>query len=229
MARKPKGEEFYWPLGQLGRGDEIQDLFPEEAKLLGILTILWNNQEENLGRIFTHFFPKRDAFAAAIWNRQPTHHAKRSLLALALDHADLTERHKAILGWIIEQTKKIADRRNELVHGIYVVHGKNDQLFAKTRPPNSSKPPKYQKSSAEAIQATIAELEDLIGVTEGFSTEMLVMQHPEAFEELLALGRSLREKREAQSQESPQNGSLPPSARQRRQSKRKPPPQSSEE
>lgn len=90
--------------------------------MLGVITILWNRQELSLRRMFIWILrAKSDDYAAAIWDRYPTHKARRDTLEMAIANAKLTKRQKAILRWVIDQTKTMADRRNELIHAEYVV------------------------------------------------------------------------------------------------------------
>ena len=48
MSLLPKGKrnrDWFWPLGALDYAQEVRDFFPEEAELLGVITVLWNRQE----------------------------------------------------------------------------------------------------------------------------------------------------------------------------------------
>jgi hypothetical protein len=177
MADVPKSNlnnDWYWPLGSLSYSPEIRDFFSEESELIGVITILWNRQELALRSIFLHILePRIKAYAEAIWDRQPTHQSKRDLLSLAVDTAELTLRQASLLSYIIEKTKVIADRRNELIHAEYVVHGRTDVLHAKVKPPRSSKPAKYQKLSVKDLLSAIKELEELLGITEYNSFDFL--------------------------------------------------------
>lgn len=166
MPKDPKAD-WYWPLGELEYQHEIRDFFPDEAQMLGTITILWNRQELKLRNIYKQLIvSKRPAFAEAIWDRQPTHQARRDLLALALHTVNMTKRQAAILSYIIEKTKVVADRRNELLHAEYVVHGRTDKLHAKVKAPRSNKPPKHQKVTTADLQTVINDIERLILATE---------------------------------------------------------------
>lgn len=159
--------DWYWPLGSLGYADEIRDQFPIEAELLGVMTILWSRQELALQRVFEGLVASRNGdYVSAIWDRQPTHQAKRDLLALALTTVKLTKRQTAVLAQIIEKTKTIADRRNELIHAAYVVHGENYKLHARVKPPRSNKPPKYQKATEADLKCFLSEMQQLVRITE---------------------------------------------------------------
>lgn len=138
--------------------------------MIGVITILWNRQELKLAKIYSKLIAsKRPEYAMAIWERQPTHQARRDLLALALQTVKLTKQQAGILNYVIEKTKTLADRRNELIHAEYVVHGRTDKLHAKIKSPRSTKPPKHQKLSAEDLQQVIDDLEQLILATEAAS------------------------------------------------------------
>lgn len=142
--------------------------------MLGIITVLWNRQELKLRGLYVKLISSsRPAYAEAIWDRQPTHQAKRDLLALALVTVKMTKRQASILSYIIERTKVLADRRNELLHAEYVVHGRTDKLHALVKPPRSNKPPKNQRASASDLQQVIDHLEQLIMATESASFEFL--------------------------------------------------------
>ena len=135
--------------------------------MLGIITILWNRQELKLQHLYCQLIAsKRPAYAEAIWDRQPTHQARRDLLAIALHTVKMTARQKSILSFIIEKTKTVADRRNELLHAEYVVHGRTDKLHARVKAPRSNKPVKHQKVTAGDLQAVIDDLEYLLRMTE---------------------------------------------------------------
>lgn len=175
MNKPPKAQDkpdWYWPLAALSYSSEIHDYFPEEAEMIGVITILWNRQELALRSIFIKILePRSPDFGEAIWDRQPTHQARRDLLAVALDTAKMTKRAKAILTYIIDKTKVMADRRNELMHAEYVVHGRTDKLHAKVKSPRSTKDAKYQKVSTSDLQVIVRDLDELLGVTEYNSFE----------------------------------------------------------
>lgn len=166
-------KDWYWPLGALDYAHEIHDFFPEEAELIGAITILWNRQEKALRQIFVNLLSARQReYAVAIWDRQPTHQARRDLLALALTTVKLSKRKAAILRWVIENTKTVADRRNELIHAEYVVHGRTDQLHAKVSAPRSNKPPKHQKAAVADLKTVQETLVHLLQATEAASLEL---------------------------------------------------------
>lgn len=166
VAKHPTRDD-YWPLGAIDYALEIREEFPEEAELLGVITILWNRQEKGLQRLFrTLLASKRPEFAEAIWDRQPTHQARRDLLALALHTAKLTKRQAAILHWIIDRTKTVADRRNELIHAEYVVQFGTNKLHAKVKPPRSNKPPKHQPVAVSDLKVVVTDLDHLVQATE---------------------------------------------------------------
>lgn len=142
--------------------------------MIGVITILWNRQELALRSIFLNILEPRDkAFGEAIWDRQPTHQAKRDLLALSLENATMSDRAKSILSYIIDKTKIMADRRNELIHAEYVVHGRTEKLHAKVKSPRSTKGAKYQKLSVKDLQTIINDLDELLGITEANTFEFL--------------------------------------------------------
>lgn len=144
--------DWYWPLGALDYAAEIQEEYPKEAELLGVITILWNRQELGLRRLYLEIIAsRRPAYAEAIWDRQPTHQARRDLLALALHTVKLTKRQSQILSFVLEKTKVAADRRNELIHAEYVVHGRTQQLHAKVKSPRSNKPAKHPESLPQRL------------------------------------------------------------------------------
>jgi hypothetical protein len=185
MDRKPK-QDWYWPLGSLGYQHEICDFFPEEAEMIGVITILWNRQELELRDLFIQLLePREKAYAEAIWDRQSTHQNKRDLLALALEATTLTERQQGILKHLIKKTKTIADRRNELIHAEYVVHGRTDKLHAKVKTPRSSKPPKHQKVDAKDLQLFINELQTLVQMTEASRCELMSPKQRQVYDELI--------------------------------------------
>ena len=177
MTDIPKGKlgkDWYWPLASLSYSPEIRDFFPEEAEMIGVITILWNRQELALRSIFLSILePRSKEFGEAIWDRQPTHQARRDLLSAALDTAKMTKRAKAILSYVIDKTKVMADRRNELMHAEYVVHGRTEKLHAKVKPPRSIKDAKYQKLAISDLQVIIDDLDGLLGVTEYNAFEFL--------------------------------------------------------
>lgn len=88
------------------------------------------------------------------------------MLALALETVKLTKRQKGVLHWVIEHTKTLADRRNELIHAEYVVHGRTNKLHAKVKPPRSHKPAKHQKAAASDLKVVVADLQLLVQATE---------------------------------------------------------------
>jgi hypothetical protein len=134
--------------------------------MLGVITILWNRQESSLRRMFIWILrAKSDDYAAAIWDRYPTHKARRDALEMAIDNAKLTKRQKGILRWVIDQTKTMADRRNELIHAEYVVGNRSEKLHAKVKPPNA-KGTKHQRVSASDLRVIIRDLDFLVEATE---------------------------------------------------------------
>ena len=217
MTDIPKGnlgKDWYWPLASLSYSPEIRDFFPEEAEMIGVITILWNRQELALRGIFLKILDSRsEAFGESIWDRQPTHQARRELLSAALETAKMTKRAKAILTYVIDKTKVMADRRNELMHAEYVVHGRTDKLHAKVKPPRSIKDAKYQKLAISDLQTIINDLDDLLGVTEYNMFEFL---SPKARRQWNKIGKELADL--SQRLESPQIDSdlqSPPNSRRR--------------
>jgi hypothetical protein len=171
---KDSKTDWYWPLGGIHYSHEIRDWYPEEAEMLGILTILWNRQENTLRNIFIRILQaKKVEYAEAIWDRQPTHQAKRDLLALALQTARLSKRQAGILRYVIDKTKLMADRRNELLHAEYVVHGRTDRLHARVKAPRSAKPPIHHPAGKSDLAVVITDLEYLLQATEAASLELL--------------------------------------------------------
>jgi hypothetical protein len=210
MARDPKSD-WYWPLGELEYQHEIRDFFSDEAEALGVITILWNRQELKLRTLFLRILAsRRPGYAEAIWERQPTHQAKRDLLALAGRTAKLTKRQTAILEIVIDKTKVMADRRNELLHAEYVVHGRTDTLHAKVKSPRSSKPPKHQRVAISDLQRVIDDMEELLQLTDVVWAEFASRKY-KAF---IARMRKFAEDR-GLSLENRQTGSDLPSVRQR--------------
>lgn len=172
MKKRAK-EEFYWPLGLVQYGAEIEELYPDEAQLLGAITILWNHHEDALRSIFSNMFESgRKSYCEAIWDRQPTHQAKRNLLAMALEHVELTDRQRLLLEEVLKRTKKFADRRNDLIHGIYEVHGRSSELFARVKS-RGAKAEKRQRSSKKALQQAVQDLEMLMQLESALSIEMI--------------------------------------------------------
>lgn len=173
MAQEPK-REWYWPLGAIDYAHEIRDSFPTEAELIGVITILWNRQEIALGRLFiTALWSSSKQYAEAIWKRQPTHQARRDLLALALKSAELTERQNGVLKWVIDRTKTVADRRNELIHAEYVVSGDTGALHAKVKSPHSTKPAKHQRVMESDLLKIANDVSELLQGTEAAQYELL--------------------------------------------------------
>lgn len=165
--------DWYWPLAALEYEHEIEEAYPDEARLLGTIMILWNRQELALRKIFLDVLSARQReYAKAIWDRQPTHQAKRDMLALALTTVRLSKRKAGILAWVIDHTKTLADRRNELIHAEYVVHHRTQRLHAKVKSPRSTKPPKYQQVGVSDLRLVVEELSFLLRATEGAYTEL---------------------------------------------------------
>ncbi len=227
MVKVPKRDpkaDWYWPLGELEHQHEIRDFFSDEAEMLGIITILWNRQELKLRMIYSKIIAsKRKAYAEAIWDRQPTHQARRDLLAIALHTANLTKRQAAILKLVIDKTKVIADRRNELLHAEYVVHGRTDKLHARVKAPRSNKPPKHQTATSADLQKVINDLEHLLQMTEAAWFEFRTLKDRRLSAELDKIAERVR-----QSRENPQSDSGPQSDPRKPLAAQKPPPQSSE-
>lgn len=165
--------DWYWPLASLNYEAEIADGYADEAQLIGAITILWNNHEKTLKCIFVDLLSSRKSkFVEAIWDRQPTHQAKRDLLTLALTTLKLSKRQINILNWVIDNTKTLADRRNELIHAEYVVHHRTYRLHAKVRSPRSNKPAKFQPVGASDLKGVVEDLSFLIRATESAYIEL---------------------------------------------------------
>lgn len=165
--------DWYWPLAALEYEHEIEDTYPDEARLLGTIMILWNRQELALRDIFLDLINARQReYAKAIWDRQPTHQAKRDMLALAITTVRMSKRKAGILAWVIDHTKTLADRRNELIHAEYVVHHRTQRLHAKVKAPRSNKPPKYQQVGESDLRVVVEELSFLLRATEGAYIEL---------------------------------------------------------
>jgi hypothetical protein len=172
-SARERQADWYWPLAALEYEHEIDEAFPDEARLLGTIMILWNRQELALRGIFLDLLNARQRpYAEAIWDRQPTHQAKRDMLGLALTTVRLSKRKAGILTWVIDHTKTLADRRNELIHAEYVVHHRTQRLHAKVKAPRSNKPPKYQQVGVSDLRVVVEELSFLLRATEGAYTEL---------------------------------------------------------
>jgi hypothetical protein len=222
-------DDFYWAVGGLGYGGEIQDLFQDEAALLGVITILWNHYEGQLRALFVQMLKTpRTSYAEAIWDRQPTHQAKRNLLAMAADHGKLSAKSKQILAVLIEETKAVADRRNDLLHGRYEVHGNTDQLFAVTKSPNSSKPPKRHKSTVKDLEKVIASIERLMQLRFLLAVQLFDASGKKRLE-IQGLADQLRAEGKISPLENPRSDSPPPSVPRKHAPKRPRPPQSERE
>lgn len=173
MSKGPKNDS-YWPLAGLSYAQEVHDFFPQEAELLGVIAILWSRQELALKRLFVDLIDAQTpAYAEAIWNRLPTHQSRRDLLALALDTCTLSSHQQGVLTWVIDKSKTVADRRNELMHAEYVVHGRTSQLHARIKSPRSTKPAKHQKASVKDLRQFVEDMELLLQATEGAWFELL--------------------------------------------------------
>lgn len=197
MPKAPRGDtdpDSYWPLAALEYEAEIED-FADEAQMLGAIMILWNRQEIVMGKIFLDMLGSRQrGYAQAIWDRQPTHQARRDLLELALTTVKLTKRKKAILRWVLDKTKTLADRRNELIHAEYVVRFGTDHLHAKVKSPRSTKPAKFQKLDIPALKTVVEEISFLVRATE--SAYMQVSSRMKRLSKLLDLSPSPKKDRE---------------------------------
>lgn len=211
MDEPPKRKRkapWFWPLGALSYSSEITDHFSEEAQLLGAMAILWNRHELALRDCFLNILePRVRAYGEAIWNRQTTHKNKRNLLSLALETANLTERQQGVLDWVIENTKTVADRRNELIHAEYVVHGRTGELHAKVTAPRARKP-KHQRLSVRELRKVLEQLDRLMQATEAAKFELL---SPSKRAEHDRIMKALEGR--APSSENQQNGSRPQSPR----------------
>ncbi len=189
MAKRPlkMPKDWYWPLGGLEYAVEISDFFPAEAERIGVITILWNRHELALRSVFLRILePRAKAYGEAIWDRQPTHQAKRDLLSLAIETAGLSDEQRELLTFIIGKTKVVADRRNELIHAEYVVHGRTEILHAKVKSPRSTKPAKYQKLSTKDLDRVIEDLQQLLAFTERKTFDFLGPEAAKEHEELMA-------------------------------------------
>jgi hypothetical protein len=183
IPKRKRKADWFWPLGALDYANEIRDFFPEEAELVGVITILWNRQELALRELFLDILePRTKSYGEAIWDRQSTHQNKRDLLSLALETAGLSSRQKTVLEIVIERTKTIADRRNELIHAEYVVHARTDVLHAKVKAPRSNKPPRHQKLSVRDLEKAVAELQYLVQITEAAAVQLLSPEKRAEFE-----------------------------------------------
>lgn len=170
MVGKPNPEN-YWPLGAIDYSHEVIDSFPDEAMLLGVVTILWNRQEIALKRLFLWIIrAKSEGYAEAIWDRMQTHKARRDTLEMAIEHGKLTKRQRGILKWVVDQTKTMADRRNELAHAEYVVGHQSERLHARVKSPNS-KNEKHQPLGVSDLKVIVRDLDFLVQATEAACLE----------------------------------------------------------
>lgn len=165
-------DRVFFSLGGLDYAREIHEGYEEEVALLGSIMVLWNRQELALRQIFLGLLSARQSkYAKAVWDRQPTHKAKRDILWLALDTVRMSKRRRGILTWVLNRTKTLADRRNELIHAEYVIDLKTDVLHAKVNAPNSLKPPKYQQLRASDLAAVERDMVELLQATEAAWSE----------------------------------------------------------
>ncbi|MEO8926387.1 MAG: hypothetical protein ABI306_04415 [Caulobacteraceae bacterium] len=225
MAPRKKDDPPYYPLGFVSGSAEIREWFPLEAELLGTFVIIWNRHEMRLRQAFVKLTGARSkTLIGAIWDRQPTHQAKRALLSLALRNVKLNEKQRQLLELSIDRSKTIADGRNDLIHAEYVMSARHEML-AKVSSPNSTKPPRYRRVTAKDLERAIDELEQVAAITDALNLELadpagaLRAETRRLADEMLA-------KRLPPPPQNQQSGSRPRSAHRTRAQAHKPPHQS---
>jgi hypothetical protein len=93
------------------------------ATEIGHIAIAWNNLHENLALLFWHAIgPSKGAVPFAIWNVLSNDRTQRDVLKVAVeafafkDRPD-SSRISADVLWLLNQSEKLADQRNNAVHG----------------------------------------------------------------------------------------------------------------
>jgi len=147
-----------YPLGFVSGAHEIIENWPEEAQMLGVITILWNRLEHHLKRIFLYVVGEKPEFHTALWESETTHKGRMRLLTLALAHIELSDIRRSYLGEIIQRVGVLSGKRNALTHGEYVLDN-NDRL--KARKPGSKTPPSYTPSDVADLREVISALQEV--------------------------------------------------------------------
>lgn len=164
-----KNSEPY-PLGFVSGADEITTHYADEAQMLGVITIMWNRLELHLKDLFLQILGSHREFAVGLWDAENTHRGRMKLIRLALDHIELTEARRAYLAEIVSRVTMLAEKRNALTHGEYVV---DDGESLKARTARAKKPPTYMNCDIEALQEIIDGLEMADGLIARLSVDYL--------------------------------------------------------
>lgn len=174
-----------YPLGFVSGASEVWDDYFEEAALIGVFTMMWNRHELRLKDVFIHMLAPHRSFGQSIWDNANTHAAKMKLFSQAVGHMPLTANGKAILQKIVDETSRLSERRNALIHAEYVIHRETMDISARTN--RKDKPPVYVPATADELKKVI---DDLDRATELVSHASLALLDQE---ELAGLVESIRE------------------------------------
>lgn len=175
-----------YPLGFVNGAEEMLD-FSAEAEAIGIITMLWNRHELQLGDIFASAMGSQHAFARALWDSENTHRGKLKLLRLAVEAAPMTDEQKDLLSALTEQTALVSEKRNALIHGEFVVDMPNDKLIA--RQSRRLKPPVYHPSDIAALYLIIESISQLDGYVSALRLSFLP---PDLIENMRAFADGLK-------------------------------------
>lgn len=149
----------HYPLGFWSGAREIQEDFGPEAEAIGVITILWSRHELALKDIFVALLRPQERFAAQVWDAQNTHRGRAKLLRIALDTMEISDKRRAILTEVLRRTAILAEKRNALAHGEYVLDMDQEALLARNHRPE--KQPIIRPSDLGALGAIIQELEEV--------------------------------------------------------------------
>lgn len=162
LIRMKKSQVPDYPLGFVSGASEVWDDYFEEAALLGVFTMMWNRHELRLKELFVDLLAPHQSFGLAVWENANTHAGKMKLFAQAVAHMPVTERGKMILQEITDETARLSDRRNALIHAEYVIHRETLDIAARTN--RKDKPPVYVPATADELRKVIADLDRVAGL-----------------------------------------------------------------
>jgi hypothetical protein len=93
---------------------------------IGHVSVEWNRLQEHLGFVFARMFPALSTVPQAVWHSTQGDRAQRQMLkaavkAAAAEHLFGREHAVQDVLWLLEQSEKLADRRNDAVHSPFVL------------------------------------------------------------------------------------------------------------
>lgn len=164
MARGKGAQPLeHFPVGMIAGASEFESFYPDETMKLGSLIAYWSLAEDALCSVLS--VPLKDrAKVRAIFYSTTNHKARRDLVFAAATASNLDERAKDYLEFSLATLKEAADARNKIIHGLFRVNVRNEELLSIRRRPTTKTPIIAKSGIMKELSDAISLCERAVGV-----------------------------------------------------------------